>query len=422
MNGHRPARSGPWLLAVVVAGGTVLAGCSTGTSSADDTGETTELRVLVQISPVLTEEFYEDLVAPFEEANPEIDVVLEGPTGANITETLQQQLAAGTVPDVSNNVPVVLASEMAALPDAEWVTESPFYEVSLRGGEAYAVGTGIQVQSLMFYNKTAYEEAGITELPTTVEELTSAFEDLNAAGYTPLSTAGEWVTASQFQMLANPVAFADNPNWNADRNAGEVSFADSEFNEYLEVYQTWVEGGLVDPNAVGLTYEDATAAFLNGSAATYVMGNWIIPEIDNADLPFEVGVYPAPSLDGSPAPQAGGPSLAWSVLESSDKKEAALKLVEYLASDEEAIMKQLQVENSTRPGFAYETSDLGAQVAQIVDEAPGFVLIGSGRGDNSTPPGFLDQLGLVVQGLYLGETASSGIASLDEWWTANAVD
>jgi len=47
------------------------------------------------------------------------------------------------------------------------------------------------VQIVWMYNKEIFQTAGVTETPKTFEELISAFEKIKAAGYTPLSLAGD---------------------------------------------------------------------------------------------------------------------------------------------------------------------------------------------------------------------------------------
>jgi ABC-type glycerol-3-phosphate transport system substrate-binding protein len=388
-------------------------------SPENTSAEPTELRMLVNVTPVLTLEFWDELVAPWEEANPNVDVVIEAPA-TNVGETLQQQLAAGTEPDIVDGAPIAMAEVLAELPDEDWVDDTPLVEENAVDGVKKIVGTGLQMQSLVFYNKDAFEAAGIDEAPTTVEEFTEALTALKGAGYVPLSTAGEWVTGSQFLGLAGPTVMRDEPEWIADRNAGDVSFAESNYNDYLQVYADWVAQGLVPADANALTYDDATAAFTSGKAATYTMGSWIVPTIDDAATDFEVGVFRAPTFDGKPGPLTGNPAVTYGVLDTSDKKDLAFDLVEYLTSDETAVTTALSVEGNYREGYPYEASELTNAIFALADESTGFITPGTGLGSNIAPLGYGDQVKVVVQGLYVGDSVEGGITLLDDWWTANA--
>ena len=402
-------------LAAVAAAAVALSACS---SPASEAGSDVKLRFLANITPVLTEEYYEDLVAPYEEANPGVDVIIEKPSSENVADTLKQQLAAGHAPDLTVGPVVALSDVYATVPDEEWATDSLLAEELKIDGRQWQVGSTVQVQSLVFYNKDAFEEAGITQIPTTVDEYTEALKLLKDAGYVALGTAGEWVTGAQVSLLANPAVMQNNPDWYSDRNEGKVSFADSGYADYLEIYQSWIEDGLVPADANGIKYADSIAAFTSGKAATYVMGNWMVPSIDEADVPFEVGVFASPSFDGEPAPMIAGLGNSYGVLDSSKNKDAAFDLIRYLVTDEAAIQKQLHAEGNFRAGQVDpEASDLQKEVAALVDASPGFVVPGAGAGENVAPEGFGAELNTLVQGLYLGETAESVTAALDAWWT-----
>ena len=403
-------------LAALAAVAAVLSACSSAAPEAD--APDVKLRFLANITPVLTEEYYEDLVAPYEEANPHIDVIIEKPSAENVGDTLKQQLAAGQAPDLSVQPVVGMSDVYATVPDEEWATDSPLADELKIDGRQWQVGSTIQVQSLVFYNKDAFEEAGITEIPTTVDEYTEALKLLTEAGYVGLGTAGEWVTGAQVSMLANPAVMQTEPDWYSQRNEGEVTFVGSGYEDYLETYASWIADGLVPADANGIKYADSIANFTSGKAATYVMGNWMVPSIDDADVAFEVGVFAAPSFDGKPAPLIAGLGNSYAVIDSSKYKDEAFDLIEYLVTDEDAIQKQLHAEGNFRAGQVDpDASPLQQEVAGLVDASPGFAVPGAGAGENVAPAGFGAELNTRVQGLYLGETPESAAAALDVWWT-----
>jgi len=394
------------------------------TAEPEAAGLTGSLRMLVNITPVLTQEWYEGLVQPFMDANPGVTVTIEAPTGQNVTDSLQQQIAAGNPPDVvSGGLPTEVAELMLELPESEsWVSETPFLDYGRNGGRIWRVGSGAQIQSLMFYNKAAFEKAGITECPTTVDQLTADLKALKKAGYVPLQTAGEWVTGYQFLMMANPIAQRNTENWFQKRTAGEVAFADSDYDKYLQVYESWIKDGLVPKDAPAITYEKSISDFTSGKSATYIMGSWLAASADAAEKDFEVGVCSVPTFDGSVAAAAGNPSMPYSILAQSANQEAALALVKFLVSDTDAVTKQLAVEGNFRPGFTYEQSPLNAEVGKVL-EAAGTqgVVIGEGYGDNTAPPGWVaESLQKQLESMYLGTSAADVVAELDKWWTANA--
>ncbi|XVV16254.1 ABC transporter substrate-binding protein [Actinoplanes sp. CA-131856] len=402
----------------------LLTACSSG--GFQDSGEagdktTANLRLLVNITPVLTKQFYEDLVKPYTDAHPGVTVSIEAPTATDVSATLQQQLAAGSPPDlVSGSLGRDTVPQLTALPEEQWVKDAPYAEQSRVGGAMWQAGSGNQVQSLVFYNKAAFAKAGITAVPKSLDDLTAAFVKLKGAGYVPTQTSGEWVTGAQAQMLGNVNVLNTAPDWFAQRNENKTTFAGSPWRQVLETYQGWVKQGLTPKDAMGLKYQDAIDQFLAGKSATFVMGGWFVPTADEAKKAFEVGVFGVPTLDGSPAPVAGNPSIPWSVTKSSKNQAAALDLLKFLVTDKDAVTKELKAEGNFRKGFDYEASALNKEVAAIVSGAPSTVVASNGQGDNSAPTGYNDEFNKLVQGLYLDQKPDAVLKSIDSWYTSNA--
>ncbi|GAA3142299.1 ABC transporter substrate-binding protein [Nonomuraea salmonea] len=278
----------------------VLTGCGGGGFAGDSQARQNEdgqvtVRMLVNISPNLTQTYWEGLVKPFEQANPGIDVKIEAPTGKGVADTLPQQLAAGNAPDVVETLMAdeTLAQQLLDLTDQPWAKDTPLAEQAKLGGRIYTVGVGVQAQSLVFYNKTAFEKAGIEEPPTTFDEFDAAMGRLKDAGYLPLQTGGDFLTGLQLLQLSNPSRAQLHPAWQQDVKAGTIKAGESLL-PYLERYRTWIDKGYVDENALGMKYADAETNFLSGKSGMYVMGSWFTATEAKAKKDFEVGVFPAP--------------------------------------------------------------------------------------------------------------------------------
>lgn len=404
---------------LIAASALTLAGCSSSASSGGSGGMTGNIRILANITPVLTKAYYQGLVAPFVKSHPGVTITIESPSGTNVQSTLQQELVSGSTPDiVASSLDPVVAPQMTAFPNAAWVTATPLSDSEKVDGKIWQVATGEQNQSLVYYNETAFQKAGITAPPTSLAEFTTDLGKLQAAGYVGLQTAGEWVTGAQFAMMANPALLGDDPNWYAERNAKKVTIADSAYDTYLKAYAGWIASGAVPKDSLGEKYQDSIDNFLAGKSGMYIMGNWLDASVDSAkNLSFKVGVFPTPTVDGSTPKQMGGQAQPYSILKSSKHQALDLALVQYLVSDKTAITTSLKSEGNFRSGYSYPGSALDAAVGQIVDSAPGTVNGTAGPGVNS---GFGNELNTVVQSLYTGKTADQAAATLDSWWDANA--
>ncbi|MCG5218265.1 extracellular solute-binding protein [Streptosporangium soli] len=383
-----------------------------------DEGGVTEVRVLVNITPNLTQTYWDGLVKTFEDANPGIDVKIEAPTGKGVADTLQQQLAAGNPPDVVETLMVdkTMAPQMLDLTGQPWVKGTPLVEEGSLGGKVYTVGVGEQAQSLVFYNKAAFEKAGISKPPTTYDELSEAMAKLKDSGYLPLRTAGDFVTGLQLLQLSGPARAVSHPQWHQDIGAGRLKAGESML-PHLERYKTWIDKGYVDKNALGVKYADGETGFFSGKSAMYVMGSWFTASVAKAEPDFEVGVFPAPVEKGQsyPGPQGATMAAPYMVLKGTAHKDAALKLVQWLVTDKAAVTSQLQQDGNFRSGYERKFTPLEAEVQKILDEAPSRVAQGEGYGENTLPRGFNSAWNTEVQGLYVGKSPREVATAVDRW-------
>lgn len=386
-------------------------------------GDTGEIRMLVNITPNLTQDFWEELVAPFEKANPGVDVVIEAPSGKGVSDTLQQELAAGDPPDVVETLMAdpALVPQLVDLSGEDWVKDTPLVEQAAIDGKIYNVGVGEQAQSLVFYNKEAFTKAGISELPSTLDDMTEAMGKLKAAGYLPLQTAGDFVTGLQLLQLTDPPLAADHENWHQDVQSGKTTVGKSML-PYLTQYKAWIDKGYIDKNALGLKYPDAETAFLTGKSAMFVMGSWFTASEAKADKDFEVGVFPAPVARGQESPGAQGATMAapYMVMKSTEHRDLATKLVEWLVTDDKAVAAQLEQDGNFRTGVEREFTPLEQEVQQILDDAPAKVAQGEGYGDSTLPRGFGAAWNTEVQGLYIGHTPEAVAQAVDSWVSSHS--
>lgn len=407
-------------LALAGALAVTLTGC--GESSEADT-ETIELRMLVNVTPNLTNEFWNDLVAPFEDAHPGIDVVIQDPGAEGVVAALPRLLASGDAPDILQSMPPNpdLADELVDLSGYEWAAGGPLADQYSIDGNYYMAGIGLQLQSLMFYNKTAFSEAGISELPTTVEEFDEALAALLAAGWTPVQTGGDWMSSHALQALALPTIVAEDPQWYANMSSGETTFSQT-YGPFVARYAQWVEAGYIPTDALGIQYPDAEQAFLAGQTAVYPMGSWFAGSFAQADDPADIGVFAGPAVAGvDQAAMGANIASPYSILRNTEHLEAAADLLEYLTTDEEAVIAQLRVDGNFREGYEYETTPLGDEIFEIVAQIPAesYTPTGEGYGERRLPAGFSEEINVQTQALMGGAAPEDVIEQMDAWFEGN---
>lgn len=395
------------------------AGCGGGFSDEGSSGDSTgEVRMLVNITPNLTKGYWEELVKPFEEANPGVDVKIEAPTGQGVKDSLPQLLAAGNAPDVVETLMAdkTLAPQMLDLTDQEWTKDTPLAQQAALDGKVYTVGVGQQAQSLVYYNKAAFTKAGISAPPKTLDELTAAMEKLKAAGYLPLQTAGDYVTGLQLLQLSNPSIASAYPDWHQKVTAKQVTVGQTML-PLLQRYESWIKNGYVDKNALGLDDVNAQTNFLSGKSAMYIMGSWFVRTAEQAKPAFDLGVFAAPTEAGQPSPGPQGVTMAapYMVLKSTKQRDLSVKLVQWLVTDQKAVQSQLSQDGNFRKGYTNQLSPLGKQVQEILDQAPKHVAQGEGYGATTLPKGFNTEWNKAVQSLYVGKRAQDVATRMDSW-------
>jgi len=402
-----------------------LTGCA-GSDDGDsgDAGGTTEVSLLVNVTPNLTEEFWNDLVKPFEDANPDIDVVVQNPGAEGVTAALPRLLTAGDAPDVVQSLPPTteLAPELVDLSQYDWAKTGPLADQYSIDGKYYMAGIGFQLQSLFFYNKTAFEEAGITEVPTTVEELTADLGKLKDAGWTPLQTGGDWMSSHSIQALGVPTIIAENPDWFAQMSSGDVTFSDT-YGDTVATYADWVAQGYIPKDSLGIKYPDAEQAFLSGKSAIYPMGSWFAGTEAKAEDKADIGVFRAPAVDGVSNPAMGANIASpYSILKASKAQDAAAELVEFLVTDKTAVADQLEVDGNFRDGYEYEMDDLGKELLQIVADTPAesYTPTGQGYGERTLPTGYSDEINAQTQALIGGTAPDKVDSAMDDWFASTA--
>lgn len=407
-------------VAAAAAAALVLSGCGGG-SAGDSSDEKIELKMLVNITPNLTEQWWQELVAPFEKANPGVRVKIQAPATEGVKATLPQLLASGQVPDIVETVPPTreLAPQLVDLSEYDWAREAPLADQYTIDGKYLMAGIGMQLQTIWFYNKQAFSDAGITETPKTTEEFDAALGKLKDAGWSPIQTSGEWASQVAFQAAGVPTVIGENPKWYEQMTSGDLTFSES-FGATAERYADWVEKGYIDPDFVGLKYADGEQNFLAGNTALYPMGSWFAASEANAADKPEIGVFAAPAAEGVDARMGATIAAPYVVMKASKHQKAAAELVEYLVTDKDAVIAQLKADGNFREGYEYEMNDLGTQLLELsAMDADRFTPTGDGYGDLTVPPGYATELNTQVQGLLTGGSVSTMTKAMDDWFTSN---
>lgn len=159
-----------------------------------------------------------------------------------------------------------------------------------------------------WYNKDLFAQAGITETPTTWDELLADVQLLKDAGITPIALGeGEkWPGHFWWVYLAIRTGGQDAFNAAYTRTG---SFADAPFVQAGELLEQLIALEPFQEGFIGSTYGDESALMGNGQAAMELMGHWAPgAQKGNSEsgegLGDKLGWFPFPAVDGG----AGDPT------------------------------------------------------------------------------------------------------------------
>lgn len=218
-------------------------------------------------------------------------------------------------------------------------------------------GLPVQVEDYsVFYNKAYFEEAGITELPTTFDELIAAAKATTTADHYGIALsgiAGDGSTSSYFLPFLLS-AGGDPAELTSD---GAVAAVD--------LYKTLVDDGSLSKEFVNWGW-DVTDQWTSGKAAIVVSGPW---NLVDSSIDFDYGTFSVPAATSADESSVGLLGYAYTVPVQSDKKreQAAAALIECRASEEN------QVDTAVQGGYVPALTAAQDAFVEQVPAAEAFV-------------------------------------------------
>lgn len=404
----------------------VLSGCSASEETGAEDGSSFSFTFATSNN---LESPYETLANDYMEENPDVAITVNPTPNDKYGETIRTQLSAGNAADVIQTtpgsgdarglIPLAEAGFLAPLGDtARDLIPQGSESVFELDGEIYGQPLDFTIGSIVASMGTA-SQAGITDFPTTMDELYASCADLAAEGKSMFAVAGAAAPNAGFtaQAIAASHVYAETPDWNQQRTDGEVTFADSEgWKDTLQTILDLRDGGCFQPGVEGGGFD----AITNGLAGGTSIGGFIpsgaaveIAKAAPAEADFKIQPFPAP--DGGKPYILASSNYTMSLNAKSADNTAATDFIEWLATPE-AQEKYFEYSGEL-PVSSYQDADLSETVySSVVDLLS----------DNSyTPlpaniwpnPSVYSALGTGVQGLLTGQkTVDQVLADMDAAW------
>ena len=296
--------------------------------------------------------FFDAAVAAYEEANPDIDIVMEAVADEPYKDKIRVLMASDQVPDIFFSWSGEFGRKFArdgrtydlteALAGPEW--EGRFSEAALDPlrfeGHQFGIPTNVNAKYIV-YNTAIFEENGLEE-PETFAEFLALLETLKENGVTPIAygNAAPWaathyigdffakyvpdeVRTADYQLLADPDDLYTHPG----------------YVEALETYKMLSDSGYFNRGSNALPHAAARGSFFAGRTAMMfieLVEFYMVPGsgLEEAGWDF-FAIPPIEGAEGNQALLTGAPE---GFLISADTKvaEEALDFINFLTSPEMA--------------------------------------------------------------------------------------
>lgn len=316
--------------------------------------EPVKVRILTRFSnpDSVREKYFMDMVAKFQEENPDILLEDVSISDEESHDTLfKTSVAAGDPIEVFNflgyaaNLDYVkngVITDVSGLieEDPEWTeayVDALFAPVDY---SAYGVeGTyglpNAPYGVCCFYNQAIFDELGL-ELPETWEEIEEIAPTLIENGYIPMAfgakdnyRAGHFLTALSMKYYGDQLK--------TDLISGDAAWNDPETVTLIEMMQKWYEAGIFGDNNLAYDANGELAKLASGEAAIIFSGSWNIATINESENAADIVCKGFPYFESKPEFKdewMGGPDdfMSMTSKPGDDDYEATVRVLKFFTS------------------------------------------------------------------------------------------
>lgn len=206
----------------------------------------------------------------------------------------------------------------------------------------------------IYYRKDIFAAQGIA-VPKTWADFVAASQKLKAAGITPIAigTKALWPTGGWFDYMNLRV---NGYEFHMDLTAGKIPYTDPRVKATFEKWGELVRMGAFLENHAALDWQDAMPQMVQGKAAMYLMGNFIVAPLKEAGLTNDtLGFFQFPEITAGVPMAEDAPTDTLHIPAGAKNVENAKKFLAYVGRADvqtkwNTTLGQLPVNNkSTKP-------------------------------------------------------------------------
>ncbi|WMJ90573.1 extracellular solute-binding protein [Anaerocolumna sp. MB42-C2] len=254
---------------------------------------------------------YTQAIADYEAAHPGVKIVHETFENESYKTKIKSAVAANELPDLfytwGGGFSKSFVASGKVMPLDKYYTEDykaqlPQAALSNATYDSVLYGSTYTTPvSALFYNKAMFDKYGL-KAPATWEELVKVCQTFLDNGITPfgVSVKDTWVLAMAHDALTLKSAGPTKTAAAVTKNG--VSYKDPDFLASAAKIKELVDMGAFLEGATGLSNDEASANFYNGTVPMYITGSWMGGSIlTDATNPEDFDVAPIPVINSNNA-------------------------------------------------------------------------------------------------------------------------
>ena len=336
------------------------------------------VRVTVAEYSSKTGPYFEEAAKAFEEANPGSDIQIEVVPWDVLLQKLTTDISGGANADLSiigTRWLIDFVDQGIAAPLDDYMTQDfkdrffpVFLEPSVMQDKTYGLPIAASARA-MYYNKALFEQAGITEVPDTWDELAEAAKKIGALGddIAGFGLQGKEIETDVYFYYAfwayGGQLVEEDGTSGLDTDAGYKA---------AEMYKSLIDSGATQPGVTSYNREDVQNLFKQGKVGMMITAPFLSNQIKEEAPDLEYGVAAIPA---GPDGERGTYGVTDSIImfENSQNKDLAWKFLDQLFTTEwrakftsgEGFLP-VNPEVAAQPAFA-DNADLKAFTALLPD-------------------------------------------------------
>lgn len=282
------------------------------------------------------------IVDQYQKDHPNIKIEFDSLNTDQQKQKLKTQANAKEIPDITMVNP---AAQMKPFVDANLFVplndvveknglkdtyQSGLLDYYSFNGNVYALPDGNNIE-VVYYNKDLFAQAGISNPPTTFDELLADVKALKEKGIIPMAIGEKDTWTGSFIFMNILLRTNGGPGFLKDVVDGKKTFEDPAFVDAVSKFQDLIQAGAFEEGATSLDVDTGRSLFTSGKAAMYMLGSWETGTIDASEVGPKVAAFQFPTVGGKGDPNQFmlAPGTAFAIAANSKHIEEAKDFLNY---------------------------------------------------------------------------------------------